>query len=236
MSLCSAFSARSGCVSLPSGRLGQYSDAMEVDVKGAAHCSFGRCHQLDFLPFKCDACKQVFCQEHFSYTSHNCVKADQNSVQVILCPMCEAAVRLRADEDPNVTWDRHFRQSCTRSLPSKTGPPRCPVPGCKEKLGPSNKFECKDCRQTVCLRHRFPEEHDCKTAFVRQKPHTRETPFSAFGAASAASSSAPAQAPAPPSTGKKKKKSLGQRIGAVFACFKGDSAKKSLLGSQSSQR
>lgn len=36
-------------------------------------------------------------------------------------------------EDPNVTWDRHFRQGCAKSLPSKTGPKRCPVAGCKEK-------------------------------------------------------------------------------------------------------
>lgn len=112
-------------------------------------------------------------QEHFSYTSHNCLKAAQNSVQagcqselpgrqVIVCPMCTEAVRLRADEDPNATWERHFRQSCRRSLPSKTGPPRCPVAGCKEKLGPSNKFDCKRCGQTVCLRHRFEEEHQCR--------------------------------------------------------------------------
>eukprot|EP00434_Breviolum_minutum_P005765 symbB.v1.2.005080.t1/scaffold292.1/size239810/24 len=200
---------------------------MEVDVKGAAHCSFARCHQLDFLPFKCDACHQVFCQEHFSYTSHNCARAEQNSVQVILCPICEAAVRLRAGEDPNITWDRHFRENCTRSSPSKTGPRRCPVAGCKEKLGPSNKFDCQKCGQTVCLRHRYEEEHDCRPA--AKQPATRPRPPSG----PASHSSASAASSATPYTGKKKKKSLGQRIGAVFACFKGDSTKKSLLGSHS---
>lgn len=201
---------------------------MEVDVKGAAHCSFDRCHQLDFLPFKCDACHQVFCQEHFSYTSHNCARADQKTVQVIICPMCEAAVRLRADEDPNVTWDRHFRQGCAKSLPSKTGPKRCPVAGCKEKLGPSNKFDCQKCGQTVCLRHRYEEEHDCRPP-GKQKAAPRPAPGPSAAGATASS--------AAPYTGKKKKKSLGQRIGAVFACFKGgDPSKKSLLGSRSSQR
>ncbi|CAJ1425912.1 unnamed protein product, partial [Effrenium voratum] len=191
-----------------------------VEVKGAAHCSFARCHQLDFLPFKCDACQGVFCQEHFPYASHSCARADRGSVQVIICPMCEASVRLKADEDPNITWERHFTQSCKQSLPSKTGPRRCPVAGCKEKLGPSNKFDCQQCGQTVCLRHRFEDEHDCR-------PAGRSAASSGLSGPGAGAAAAP---------GKKKKKSMGQRIGAVFACFKGDSSKKSLLGSSSSSR
>ncbi|OLP86968.1 Zinc finger AN1 and C2H2 domain-containing stress-associated protein 16 [Symbiodinium microadriaticum] len=306
-------------------------ELMEVEVKGAAHCSFASCRQLDFLPFKCDACQGIFCQEHFAYASHNCQRANSSSVQVVLakwdtqhrdfvvtfddtcdwpqwslqgfpeplgmvyiggagdkskvscephspgvlkkeavtcksvitqtgivlrvvteaatlppicvaydnhashgllnscflglqhvdeykdlpwfsqcqvlqrekqlpcyrfqtmstsqvliCPMCDCTVRMRPDEDPNITWERHFNQGCKQRLPSKTGPRRCPVAGCKEKLGPSNKFDCPRCNQTVCLKHRFEDAHDCR---------------------------------------KKKKKSLGQRIGACSSTAdKSDSA------------
>ena len=27
---------------------------------------------LDFLPLKCDACKQDFCKDHFTYAAHKC--------------------------------------------------------------------------------------------------------------------------------------------------------------------
>nr|XP_023510860.1 AN1-type zinc finger protein 2A isoform X3 [Equus caballus] len=36
------------------------------------HCSEKTCNQLDFLPLKCDACKQDFCKDHFTYTAHKC--------------------------------------------------------------------------------------------------------------------------------------------------------------------
>jgi len=39
--------------------------------------------------------------------------------------------------------------------------PRCPVPGCKERLTTVNSYCCKDCRATVCLKHRFGSDHAC---------------------------------------------------------------------------
>ena len=36
------------------------------------HCGFLGCNQLDFLPVKCNHCKNTFCKEHFSYLNHNC--------------------------------------------------------------------------------------------------------------------------------------------------------------------
>ena len=40
--------------------------------------------------------------------------------------------------------------------------PRCPVPGCKEKMTAANTYRCKDCRVDVCLKHRFAKDHRCK--------------------------------------------------------------------------
>ncbi|KAL4695997.1 hypothetical protein H8958_011801 [Nasalis larvatus] len=41
------------------------------------HCSEKTCKQLDFLPVKCDACKQDFCKDHFTYAAHKCPFAFQ---------------------------------------------------------------------------------------------------------------------------------------------------------------
>lgn len=39
--------------------------------------------------------------------------------------------------------------------------PKCPVPNCKEKLNSVNTYSCKTCGTSVCLKHRFPNDHDC---------------------------------------------------------------------------
>lgn len=150
---------------------------VEVEVSGARHCAVASCHQLDFLPFRCDACGQHFCQNHFAHASHNCPRAENSSVQVLLCPLCHEAIRIKPDEDPNLTWERHFTQSCRQSVKEKKGPKRCPVPGCKEQLGLSNKFECQRCGTTVCLRHRMQEDHPCrKTSSASTGVRARSAP------------------------------------------------------------
>ena len=40
---------------------------------------------------------------------------------------------------------------------------KCPVPGCKEKLTSISTYTCKNCSSDVCLKHRFPSDHDCAT-------------------------------------------------------------------------
>eukprot|EP00930_Biecheleria_cincta_P048016 TRINITY_DN33398_c0_g1_i1.p1 TRINITY_DN33398_c0_g1~~TRINITY_DN33398_c0_g1_i1.p1 ORF type:complete len:198 (-),score=19.89 TRINITY_DN33398_c0_g1_i1:189-782(-) len=194
---------------------------MEVEVKGAAHCSIATCHRLDFLPFRCDACNGVYCQDHFPYGGHQCTKAGADSVQVIVCPICEVAERIRTDEDPNLTWDRHFTQSCNQRAPEKSGPKRCPVDGCREKMGPSNRFDCQRCGQTFCIKHRLQEDHDCRP-LGSVAPGAAMRPSVGLGASGQASQA-----------NTKKKKSWGQRVGSMFACFS-SSQKKSLLSGRGS--
>lgn len=134
---------------------------VSVDVSGARHCSMQSCHQLDFLPFRCDACHKDFCQDHFAYACHGCPYAAARSVQVLLCPLCQETVRIDPDEDPNVTWEKHFTSTCRQAPKAKPKKRRCPVPGCKEQLGLTNSFECKRCGQTVCMTHRLQEDHPC---------------------------------------------------------------------------
>ena len=141
--------------------------------------------QNDFLPFVCDCCKQTFCLEHRTYRAHSCSQADHAEPTTIVCPLCAKAVRLTSHEDPNEVFARHTEtvsmlcarwltasRSCEQASDSQDDcdpgnyarihhRPRCPVPGCKEKLVASNTYECRDCRATVCLKHRFAKDHSC---------------------------------------------------------------------------
>lgn len=45
--------------------------------------------------------------------------------------------------------------------PKKKKKPTCPVKRCKEALTFSNSSVCKTCHLKVCLKHRFPADHEC---------------------------------------------------------------------------
>ena len=68
-------------------------------------CSVETCMQLDFLPFSCSGCGAIFCAEHRSAT-HNCPKAGEEDVQVIVCPTCAKAIKLEIGVDPNDSYQR----------------------------------------------------------------------------------------------------------------------------------
>lgn len=126
------------------------------------HCTVDDCRQIDFLPFTCDRCSQVFCLDHRSYIKHNCPKADRKDVTVVICPLCAKGVRLIPDEDPNITWETHVNTECDPSNYEKvTKKKKCPVPGCREILTFSNTIKCKDCLVNHCLKHRFGPDHKC---------------------------------------------------------------------------
>lgn len=140
------------------------------------HCQFRpECNQLDFLPFKCSGCKQIFCQEHCTAAAHRCPNAESD-VQVIVCPVCALAVRLVPNEDPNATFERHQRSGCNPANYAKVHKKKkCTVKLCKEKLVTTNSIICKDCGALTCLRHRLAEDHSC--------PGPRVLPPSGFRAA-----------------------------------------------------
>merc|ERR1719161_248445 len=108
----------------------------------------------------CDKCAQTFCLEHSRYAAHHCPKVGSVALQnqVILCPLCDGAVKL-TDEGADAVWERHYNTVCPREKKKKAG--KCPVQGCKEKLHLSNRYECERCKMVVCLRHRSREDHDC---------------------------------------------------------------------------
>eukprot|EP00744_Colponema_vietnamica_P012287 GILI01017259.1.p1 GENE.GILI01017259.1~~GILI01017259.1.p1 ORF type:complete len:265 (+),score=-11.48 GILI01017259.1:70-864(+) len=125
-----------------------------------AHCSHQFCHQKDFLPFECDACSQVFCLSHRTYSAHDCAFAEGKDARVIICPLCSMGVRLIDGEDPNVTWERHNVSDCNPANHVRAKQ-KCPVPKCKTILTEINHYECTRCRKVVCITHRYGPDHDC---------------------------------------------------------------------------
>ncbi|KAL2523380.1 Zinc finger AN1 domain-containing stress-associated protein 12 [Forsythia ovata] len=130
------------------------------------HCQNPDCHQLDFLPFTCNACSKVFCLEHRSYKSHDCPKSDVNSRKVVVCEICSASIETTGHdgEDEKKILERHEKsRDCD---PKKKKKPACPVRRCKEVLTFSNTATCKICQIKVCLKHRFPADHGCKPSML----------------------------------------------------------------------
>ncbi|KAK8609219.1 hypothetical protein V6N13_025525 [Hibiscus sabdariffa] len=126
------------------------------------HCSLQHCKQIDFLPFTCDRCNLCYCLEHRSYIEHQCPKANNNDVTVVICPICAKGVRLVPDKDPNISWETHVNTDCDPSNYAKvTKKKKCPVPRCREVLALSNTIKCRDCGVDHCLKHRFGLDHNC---------------------------------------------------------------------------
>ncbi|CAL5193461.1 unnamed protein product [Lathyrus oleraceus] len=137
------------------------------------HCTVSDCRLIDFLPFTCDRCNQVYCLEHRSYIKHHCTKPNKQDVTVVICPLCAKSVRLIPDQDPNILWEHHVNTDCDPSNYEKvTKKKKCPTQGCRETLVFSNTIKCRDCEVEHCLKHRFGPDHKCPG------PKKLETSFS----------------------------------------------------------
>lgn len=66
------------------------------------HCTFKSCHKLEYCPFKCDLCKDVFCTKHRNSADHACpnmvAKEDRRTYS---CPLCQALLVPQPGQDPN---------------------------------------------------------------------------------------------------------------------------------------
>ena len=122
---------------------------MDRDVEAiGAHCEFAYCHQLDFLPSRCDSCHHKFCLDHRTETSHQCTHAGE--------------------------WAKNRRRNSvgkpsTTSLASQGKPTlatatQCSSPSCRNFVNTAQNIgvHCQTCNRTYCLKHRMVEEHDCK--------------------------------------------------------------------------
>lgn len=110
------------------------------------HCHYTYCHQLDFLPFRCESCKYTYCLDHRTETAHVCPKAG-----------AWAAAKRAA----NIS-------SSTVPLPQKptlSSGTQCSHPQCKTFINTSTAIAvaCETCNRSYCLKHRMKEDHLCST-------------------------------------------------------------------------
>jgi len=121
------------------------------------------CHQLDFLPMKCDACEQVFCKDHLRYELHQCHSQYMKDIQVPVCPLCNQPVPWKRGDPPDLAVGDHIDRDC-QSDPAKKKRKvfgnRCTLKGCKQKE--MIPVVCNQCDQNFCLKHRHPSDHICK--------------------------------------------------------------------------
>ncbi|XP_060554875.1 AN1-type zinc finger protein 2A-like isoform X2 [Ruditapes philippinarum] len=127
------------------------------------HCFQKDCKQLDFLPMKCDACSEIFCNDHIHYNTHSCPDSYKKDNQVPVCPLCNKPIPLKKGELPDTVVGRHIDSDC-QSDPAKERRKvytnKCSMKGCKVKeLIP---VKCDKCHKNYCLRHRFEDDHDCQ--------------------------------------------------------------------------
>jgi len=138
-------------------------DIMELPHLGS-HCHFAECNRLDFLPMKCRGCSQSFCSEHFGLDIHNCSKSGIVDRQVPTCPLCNKPVPLgTSNKPPDQIVNDHIERNCDSQAAAKKRAKkkegRCCAKKCKTKeLIP---VFCELCKRPVCLKHRFPNDHDC---------------------------------------------------------------------------
>ncbi|KAE8581451.1 hypothetical protein XENTR_v10024798 [Xenopus tropicalis] len=167
------------------------------------HCSETTCKQLDFLPLKCDACEQIFCKDHITYTQHKCSSAYKKDVQVPVCPLCNTPIPITRGQTPDIVVGEHIDRDC-KSDPArqkrKIFTNKCAKPGCRQKE--LMKVICEDCHGNFCLKHRHPLDHECKgksapisraghAALLRSQPSTSK-------ASAPSSHAAPRPATQPP--------------------------------------
>ncbi|KAF2864460.1 hypothetical protein K470DRAFT_224514 [Piedraia hortae CBS 480.64] len=117
-------------------------DRGDVESIGA-HCQMTFCHQLDFLPFKCESCKGTFCLDHRSESAHNCQSAGQWA-------------RRRAEEQRSGASPSPKPNILTHEQ-------QCSEPSCKTLIHTARVtgVHCDKCRRDYCLKHRFPSDHGC---------------------------------------------------------------------------
>merc|ERR1711963_1136706 len=119
-------------------------------------CGEKLCRQLDFLPVKCDGCKQKFCGQHWTYQGHSCPSPRLKDVQVPVCPMCDKPVPSKPGAVPDEAVSRHLDRDCQKDNKRN---PRCSKAKCKTRE--LIKVDCNQCGANFCLKHRHPQDHEC---------------------------------------------------------------------------
>merc|ERR1712004_586486 len=90
-------------------------------------CFEKSCGQLDFLPVKCDGCKNKFCGQHWTYLGHSCPSPKLQDIQVPMCPLCDKPVPSKPGSVPDEAVSRHLDSDCGAKSKEIRGVPRSNV-------------------------------------------------------------------------------------------------------------
>ncbi|ORX33413.1 hypothetical protein BD324DRAFT_639702 [Kockovaella imperatae] len=136
-------------------------------------CHHQACHLNDFLPFKCPACSETFCQPHFLPSQHDCAAPlppsmiDRVAPQ---CPLCNSTVPT-VPNDPNLAVERHILSGTCTGIPGgeqrlkdemrrkKERGEVCWRKGCSKHL--VVPMRCEQCSHLFCPTHRHASSHTC---------------------------------------------------------------------------
>ncbi|KAJ9669751.1 hypothetical protein H2201_000136 [Coniosporium apollinis] len=120
----------------------------DVEAIGA-HCQAAFCHQLDFLPFRCESCQGTFCLDHRTESAHACANAG-------------AWARARRQQELGGTTNAQRAGSGQKSMLNQER--ECADSGCKTMIYTARTpgVLCATCNRSYCLKHRMREDHDCK--------------------------------------------------------------------------
>jgi len=136
---------------------------MEFPTLGK-HCKQKDCKLLDFLPFECSACKNMFCLDHRSFAAHHCGAVPDAIIPE--CPLCGAIIPVAKGEDPNVKVDEHITKGCKQE-PQREKSNKCSMSRCKNhEVVP---VICKQCSKNFCFAHRLPQDHSCEATVKESK-------------------------------------------------------------------
>ncbi|XP_066921080.1 AN1-type zinc finger protein 2A-like [Clytia hemisphaerica] len=131
------------------------------------HCGVDSCRVLDYLPFKCDFCKNEFCLSHKD--THSCSEKIDKDSTIPVCPLCQQYITKGINgADDNTQVERHIQSGCKDNVFKKRKKNKCSSPNCRQiNLIP---FNCERCYQSVCVRHRHPGDHQCLHANSNRNP------------------------------------------------------------------
>lgn len=140
------------------------------------HCSEPSCRTLDFLPFTCSGCGNVYCLDHRTAKAHNCShKITEDERKLHTCPLCDTPLTILKDQDINEIVELHIQRGCKSEQEERRASKKCSVKGCKTiELVP---IVCQGCQKQFCLKHRFDVEHNCPRLQKNQSNMKQIGPF-----------------------------------------------------------
>ncbi|ETW44453.1 hypothetical protein PFLG_01054 [Plasmodium falciparum RAJ116] len=119
-------------------------------------CDMEGCRNHDFLPYKCEYCKLIFCEFHRNAEEHLCSKLkDMELNTVVLCEYCGIVLPDKKEDIQNHLIYKCLYKKKTKSILM------CNKRDCKKVLNGINNYICKKCRKSFCLPHRYSDVHNC---------------------------------------------------------------------------